>query len=234
LNILIAGAQGGVAQAIGKELYLRKHRVLSLSRTDAPDWSANHLRIDCSQPDCVQPLKNWLNQQTNTPEIVIQCAGILHNTSKMPEKALSQISSDWLHQSIDINLLSHIHLAQAIDPFVKRQKPIRWVSLSALVGSLTENELGGWYSYRISKAALNMFIRNLSIEWGRKSPNSIVTALHPGTTKTALSEPFQRNIAPEKLYAPQLTGRRLSNVIDNLSIAQHGRLLHWDGTIVPF
>ena len=152
----------------------------------------------------------------------------------MPEKALAQISAQWLHKSIDANLMSHIHLAQVFDKAITRHQPIHWVSLSALVGSISENQLGGWYSYRMSKAALNMFIRTLSIEWGRKSPNSVVVALHPGTTDTPLSKPFQKNIHPDKLYKPELTGKRLSDVIEGLSIEQHGKLLHWDRTVVPF
>lgn len=233
--ILISGAQSGVAQAIGKELKKRGHKLITISRSDSiPKWSDSHLQAECSHPSSVSSISSWLAESDKNLDIVIQCAGILHQLNQMPEKSLSQISSDWLHQSIDVNLLSHIHLAQAIDPLVKRHRPIRWVSLSALVGSISENRLGGWYSYRMSKAALNMFIRNLSIEWKRKSADSIVVALHPGTTKTQLSKPFQRNIPPDKLYESELTGKRLSNVIASLGIEQHGKLLHWNGTIVPF
>ena len=86
----------------------------------------------------------------------------------------------------------------------------------------------------MTKAALNMFIRNLDIEWRRKSPDSIVVALHPGTTDTKLSEPFQKGLAPDKLYQPELTGRRLVDVIEQLTPERSGQLLHWDGTIFPF
>lgn len=103
-----------------------------------------------------------------------------------------------------------------------------------MVGSISDNRLGGWYSYRMSKASLNMFIRNLAIEWGRKAPGSLVVAQHPGTTDTHLSQPFQAGIAEGKLYSVELTASRLITVMQGLTAQQHGALLHWDGSVIPF
>ena len=143
------------------------------------------------------------------------------------------MSQDWLQKSMMVNVMPHVHLAQAIAPNIK-QHPIKWLSLSAMVGSLSDNNLGGWYSYRMSKAALNMFIRNLSIEWQRKSPKNIVVAVHPGTTESELSAPFQKNIAKDKLYSQELTAQRISNFVESLSADQNGTLLHWDGSNIAF
>lgn len=234
MQILIAGANGGVAQALGNELAQRGHSLMSISRGDHPLWSQHHLCTDCSMEKSVSEVGQWLAEKQLEPVLVIQCAGLLHHDPHMPEKSLARISMDWLKQNMAVNLGTHIHLAQAIDPLIKRKKTVHWVSLSALVGSISENQLGGWYSYRMSKAALNMFIRNLSIEWGRRSPGSMAVALHPGTTDTELSVPFQKNIAAGKLYTPKLTGQRLADVLENLDEQQNGRLLHWDGSIVNF
>lgn len=117
---------------------------------------------------------------------------------------------------------------------LNRQRPVKWISLSAMVGSISDNRLGGWYSYRMSKASLNMFIRNLAIEWGRKAPGSLVVAQHPGTTDTHLSQPFQAGIAEGKLYSVELTASRLITVMQGLTAQQHGALLHWDGSVIPF
>ena len=103
-----------------------------------------------------------------------------------------------------------------------------------MVGSIEDNHLGGWYSYRISKAALNMFIRTLSIEWGRRSPASVVVAQHPGTTVSALSEPFAEGIPEGRIYSAEQTAERLIEVMRSLNQTHHGRLLHWDGRILPF
>lgn len=232
--ILIAGANGGVAQALGKEFSQRGHQLISISRSQMPAWSSNHLSTDCSLQTSIAEIKSWLADNDLQPELVVQCAGILHNQTQMPEKSISRISTDWLLHSMQANLCSHIHLAQAIDPLIKRDRPIKWVSLSALVGSISDNQLGGWHSYRMSKAALNMFVRNLSIEWTRRSTLSVIVALHPGTTDTPLSKPFQPSIAADKLYTPELTAKRLSEVMENLNQEQNGRLLHWDGSLVAF
>ena len=234
MRVLLAGASGGVAMAIARELSVRGHSLWAISRSEPKYAVEAYLRADLTSPESVEQVSDWLTNipQNEKIDCVINCVGLLHNSANMPEKSLKQISVDWLHQSLQVNLCSHIHLAQAVNPLVRRNSPIKWVSLSALVGSISQNELGGWYSYRMTKAALNMFIRNLDIEWRRKSPDSLIVALHPGTTKTPLSEPFQSNIAEGKLYETELTGRRLVEVIEKLGIEQSGKLLHWDGSLV--
>ena len=234
MRVLLAGASGGIASAIGSEMFARGHKVWAISRSEPEFETENYLKLDISNAASVERIKSWLVHEDVLPDCVIQCAGILHDQSHMPEKRLDQISADWLSKTMQVNLHSHVHLAQAINPLVKKLAPLKWVSLSALVGSISENELGGWYSYRMSKAALNMFIRTLDIEWRRKSPDSIIVALHPGTTNTQLSKPFQGNIAPGKLYDVDLTASRLTKVIESLSTEQSGCLLHWDGSIVPY
>lgn len=234
MRILLAGASSGVGSALATELNAHGHQIWTLGRSEPTFQPSGFLKTDTTNSECVAQIQSWLASTGLAPDCVIQCAGLLHNQNYMPEKRLNQISTDWIDKSMQVNLHTHIHLAQAINPLVRKSAPVKWVSLSALVGSISENELGGWYSYRMSKAALNMFIRNLDIEWRRKSPESIVVALHPGTTTTKLSEPFQGNIATGKLYSPELTSSRLSKVIENLNAEQSGRLLHWDGVPVPF
>jgi NAD(P)-dependent dehydrogenase (short-subunit alcohol dehydrogenase family) len=234
LNILIGAANGGIAKALGAELYSRGHQVSSLSRGLAPEWSVAHLKTDLSKDTAVDEIKQWVEGLDSKPGAVIQCAGILHGEDQMPEKTLMQISEKWLHENLSANLMTHVRLAQALNFLVSRRQPIQWVSLSAMVGSITDNQLGGWHSYRMSKAALNMFVRNLHIEWTRKSPESTVVALHPGTTDTNLSEPFQANINNGKLYSVNTTAERLADVIEKLSPEQSGTLLNWDGSALPF
>jgi NAD(P)-dependent dehydrogenase (short-subunit alcohol dehydrogenase family) len=235
MNILIAGASSAIAQALITELTDSGHRVYSISRSANIHHSLalnQHLTIDLSDASCLPTLRTFVQQAQ--PDVVFCCTGLLHDSEHMPEKTLSQINADWLHQSIDANILPHIHLAQAIAPLLTRSHSLKWISLSAMVGSIEDNHLGGWYSYRMSKAALNMFIKNLSIEWGRKSSNTIVVAQHPGTTKSHLSEPFQANISTDHLYSAELTAKRLIEVMQHLNPKQHGKLLHWDGSILPY
>lgn len=234
MNILLAAANSGVGNTLGAELVSRGHNLISISRADAPDWSNLHLMADLSVDDGIGAVERWLAENDVRPDTVIQCAGVLHRENNGPEKMLMQITEAWLQENISANLMAHIRLAQALNSLVSRRTPLKWVSLSAMVGSISDNQLGGWHSYRMSKAALNMFVRNLHIEWSRKSPDSVAVALHPGTTDTALSKPFQANIRDGKLYSAELTARRLADVVENLSPEQSGKLLHWDGSVIPF
>lgn len=234
MNILVAGANGGIGINLGKELSARGHQLSSLSRSISPEWSKHHLTLDCTTAIAVEKISDWLEQLPTLPDCVIQCAGILHNDSQRPEKALRDIDVGWLAESVRINLISHLQLAQAITPFVSRKHPVRWLSLSARVASMGDNYMGGWHSYRMSKAALNMLVRNISIEWARKSPQSIAIAVHPGTTESSLSAPFQKNIAADKLYSPELTAQRLADIAETLTPEMNGKLINWDGKHLPY
>jgi NAD(P)-dependent dehydrogenase (short-subunit alcohol dehydrogenase family) len=103
-----------------------------------------------------------------------------------------------------------------------------------MVGSIGDNHLGGWYGYRASKSALNQFIRTLSIECRSRFPHAAIVAIHPGTTDTDLSRPFQRNVQPEKLYTPGQTASRILDVLGQLDENQSGQFLNWDGRQIPW
>ena len=241
-NILIAGSGGTIAQALIAHWQNAGARVLTIGREDRnsrerdgsdPQCNHEHLQTDLVDAANIPSITAWLKSH-GLPDAVIVCSGILHTKERQPEKALKNITDDFLLHNMQINLLAHIHLAQAVAPLIKRNAQLKWMSLSAMVGSITDSQLGGWYSYRMSKAALNMFIKTLSIEWQRKAPGSIVVATHPGTTDSALSEPFQANIKEGRLYTPELTAERLSKVLEELSPEQNGHLLHWDGSVLAF
>jgi len=133
---------------------------------------------------------------------------------------------------IDVNVLTHVLLAQCLENHIVTKEEFKWVSLSAMVGSISDNYLGGWYSYRMTKAALNMFIRGLAIEWKRKNPNASVVAMHPGTTDSPMSSPFK--VRPDKLYSPDLSANRIVKVIDSLDPSRTGLFINWDGNLINF
>ena len=109
-----------------------------------------------------------------------------------------------------------------------------FAALSARVGSIEDNRLGGWYSYRASKAALNQILRTLAIETARTRPDAIVVGLHPGTVASDLSAPFRSPAARPAPFSPEDAARHLLGVLDRLSPAQTGRLYAWDGQPIPF
>jgi NAD(P)-dependent dehydrogenase (short-subunit alcohol dehydrogenase family) len=106
--------------------------------------------------------------------------------------------------------------------------------LSARVGSITDNRLGGWHSYRASKAALNMLVRNFAIELTARNPQAIAIAIHPGTVDTSLSKPFQRSLPDGCLFQPDQSATQILSVIDKLSAADSGSLFAWNGEQIPF
>ena len=112
--------------------------------------------------------------------------------------------------------------------------PFSFSSLSARVSSISDNKLGGWYSYRASKAAQNQFLKTLSIEWRRKYPLSVVTILHPGTCDTKLSKPFQSGVPKDKLFTPLQSSEYLVNIISEQKPSDSGKFLAWDSSIISW
>ena len=119
-------------------------------------------------------------------------------------------------------------------PVLSRNKNSIFAALSARVGSVSDNQLGGWYAYRASKSALNMIIKSASIEVARKNPKAIIVGLHPGTVDSNLSKPFQHSITNNKLFTPSIAASHLLGVLDNLTSEQTGKCFAWDGSeILP-
>jgi NAD(P)-dependent dehydrogenase (short-subunit alcohol dehydrogenase family) len=171
---------------------------------------------------------------TDRLNFVINCVGVLHDGNLQPEKGLRQINADRLLQYFQVNSISAILLAKHLLPLFKHDQPSVFATISAKVGSITDNGLGGWYGYRASKVALNMLMKTTAIEYRRSCPNNIVALLHPGTTATRLSEPFQRNVPPEKLFPPEKTVGYLLDVIAQLTPPDSGEFFGWNGDRLPW
>ena len=168
------------------------------------------------------------------PVLVINTAGLLHAGALQPEKRLSQVQRAGLEQSFAVNAYGPILLAQALDPLLPRDRPLHFASLSARVGSIGDNRLGGWYAYRAAKAAQNQLLRCLALEWRRRRPMACVSALHPGTTASALSQPFQGTVPPERLFPPERAARQLLAVLQRLGPEDSGGFWAWDGQPIPW
>ena len=165
---------------------------------------------------------------------MFNCSGRLHGPGLQPEKRLQQIDRSQLEQQFGINAMAPILLAKAIEPLLQRDQPFHFASLSARVGSIGDNRTGGWYGYRAAKAAQNQLLRCLSIEWTRRWPLATVSLLHPGTTDTDLSRPFQSFVAPEKLFSPERAARQLVKVLLQQTPEHSGAFLAWDGQSIDW
>ena len=168
------------------------------------------------------------------PTLVIVATGLLHAGEAGPEKALRELDPSWLAQVYAVNAIGPALVAKHFLPIMPKTGRIVFAALSARVGSISDNRLGGWHGYRASKAALNMMVRNLAIEERRRNDRSIVVTLHPGTVDTALSRPFQTNVQPGRLFNPERAALQLLDVIEELKVTDSGRLFDFEGAEVPF
>jgi NAD(P)-dependent dehydrogenase (short-subunit alcohol dehydrogenase family) len=169
-----------------------------------------------------------------SPTLVIVATGLLHAGEQGPEKALRELDAHWLAKLYAVNAIGPALVAKHFLPIMpKTGRPV-FAALSARVGSISDNRLGGWHGYRASKAALNMLVRNLAIEEGRRNPRAIVVALHPGTVDTALSRPFQGNVQPGRLFKPERAALQLLDVIEELRPPDSGKLFDFEGKEIPF
>lgn len=163
------------------------------------------------------------------PVLVIVATGLLHQGDRLPEKSYRELDPDWLAANLRINAIGPALIAKHILPIMPKQGRTVFAILSARIGSISDNRLGGWYGYRMAKAAANQLVRTLSIEDKRRNDRSIIVGLHPGTVDTALSKPFQANVRPGTLFTPDRAASQLLDVIDGLKAPDTGRLFDFEG-----
>lgn len=166
------------------------------------------------------------------PGLVFVATGVLHHGFE-PERSWRALERDHLLRDFLVNTVGPALVAKHFLPLLARDRRAIFAALSARVGSISDNRLGGWHSYRASKAALNMLIRNLAVEMGRTHPQAVIAGLHPGTVDTALSAPFQKGVKPDRLFAADHSAERLLAVLDGLTPGDSGGVFAWDGTRVP-
>ncbi|WP_404478226.1 SDR family NAD(P)-dependent oxidoreductase [Novosphingobium sp. BL-52-GroH] len=168
------------------------------------------------------------------PSLVIVATGLLHEGDRGPEKSLGDLDPQWLAKVHAVNAIGPVLVAKHFLPIMPRGGRAVFAALSARVGSIADNRLGGWYGYRASKAALNMMVRNLAIEEHRRNSRAIVVALHPGTVDTGLSGPFQGNVPPGRLFDRDRAALQLLDVIEGLKVTDSGGLFDFEGKEIPF
>jgi NAD(P)-dependent dehydrogenase (short-subunit alcohol dehydrogenase family) len=168
------------------------------------------------------------------PSLIIVATGLLHEGDHGPEKSLRDLDPAWLAKVHAVNAIGPALVAKHFLPLMPRAGRSVFAMLSARIGSIADNRLGGWHGYRASKAALNMLMRNLAIEEQRRNDRAIVVALHPGTVDTALSRPFQANVAAGKLFDTERAALQLLDVIEALKPHDSGKVFDFEGSEIPF
>jgi NAD(P)-dependent dehydrogenase (short-subunit alcohol dehydrogenase family) len=165
---------------------------------------------------------------------LINCAGLLHGDDWGPEKRLEDVDPERLAAVFEVNAFGPLVVTRHFLELLRHDERAIVANVSARVGSIGDNRRGGWYAYRASKAAQNMFTRTLALELARRASNIVCLALHPGTVDTDLSRPFQRNVPPEQLFEPSRAAEQLLRVMDDCSSESTGRFFAWDGQEIPW
>jgi NAD(P)-dependent dehydrogenase (short-subunit alcohol dehydrogenase family) len=228
-HALVVGT-GGIGRALLQALpgHAPSLRLWSAGRRDAD------LRVDLADPASLQQLGLIAKEQLTPLRLVICAAGLLHGPDLQPEKRLSQVDPVALQKSFAVNAWGPLLLAQALEGALPRDAPSHFASLSARVGSIGDNRLGGWYAYRGAKAAQNQLLRTLALEWRRRLPMACVTLLHPGTTATELSAPFRASVPSDRLFSPERAASHLLEVLERQNAETSGAFLAWDGQPIPW
>ncbi|OLU28516.1 SDR family NAD(P)-dependent oxidoreductase [Pseudomonas sp. PA27(2017)] len=240
-RVLIAGASRGIGLALCTALLARDDvtELWAVARQASTSAELAKLaerygqrlkRIDCDarNEQSLEALASDVRRECDHLHLVISTLGILHQDGAKAEKALSQLSLASLQATFATNTFAPILLLKHLFPLMRKQ-PTTFAALSARVGSIGDNRLGGWYSYRASKAALNQLLHTASIELKRLNPASTVLAIHPGTTDTQLSEPFQANVPEQQLFEPTFSAERILEVIGAHGPDDSGTFWAWDG-----
>ncbi|OLQ86353.1 short chain dehydrogenase [Vibrio panuliri] len=234
MKILIFGGSGGIGLAIIKQLLTQgDNHVVATYHAHCPAYQ--HPQLEWQALDITNEAQLLsLSATVGSLDWVINCVGVLHDSSHQPEKNLKSIDRDWFLTSIETNALPTLLIAKHFGANLKPSLFAKLAVVSARVGSISDNKLGGWYSYRSSKAALNMLIKGISIEWRRLLPQACVLALHPGTTDTQLSAPFQANVAAGKLFSPEYVADCFIKLIEQSTPEDSGIFLAYDGSVIAW
>jgi NAD(P)-dependent dehydrogenase (short-subunit alcohol dehydrogenase family) len=213
-------ATASALQALARE-HPQRLRVLALDVTREADFA---MAVDTVQ------------RETDRLHLLLNVAGLLHEGggSMKPERRVEELNVEHLLKSYAVNALGTALAAKHFLALLTHTQSAVFASLSARVGSITDNHLGGWYGYRAAKAAQNQFSRTFAIEAARRAPRLVVAALHPGTVDTELSRPFSQSVAPQKLLTVAQSVAALLAVINTLTPAQTGRFWAWDGSEIAW
>jgi NAD(P)-dependent dehydrogenase (short-subunit alcohol dehydrogenase family) len=233
MRALVVGASGGLGAALIARLTadprFKQVTAWSRSASDATNASVTTRRIDLRDEATIEAAARDLAEV----DLVILATGLLHDGDLKPEKTWRSLDAAAMMRAFEINTIGPALVAKHVLPLVPRDRRAVFAALSARVGSISDNRMGGWYSYRASKAALNQIIRCLSIELTAKRPQAICVGLHPGTVDTGLSRPFQTHVAEGKLFTADQSATHLLTVIDQLTPDQSGRVFDWAGQEIP-
>ncbi len=237
-NVAIVGASGGIGLALVELLAADEgvRSIHAISRSSVPLRAGNvhgH-QLDLNDEASIEAAA--VAASSDDPlDLVVVASGILHRGDELqPEKSMRELNAKSLNDVLSINTIGPALVAKHFLPRLRHHGKTVFVALSARVGSIGDNRLGGWTSYRVSKAALNMLVRTFAIEHARRFPESIVVSLHPGTVATPLSRPYTSRVDASRLFSPADAAAKIVGVVDRLEPEMTGGFFAYDGSWIEF
>ncbi len=242
MHVAVIGAQGAIGQAMVQHWLQQPDVTMVYGFARKVPLAIQHPKLyaqpmDILEEDSIAAALHSLPEGVQFERVVVT-TGLLHGSlphgeSLMPEKRLKDLNREALLHLYAVNAIGPMLVAKYLLPYLPRDKKAVFAVLSARVGSISDNQLGGWYGYRAAKAGLNMLLKTFAIEAARTHKHLVVAGLHPGTVDTPLSAPFHRNVAVETVFSPARSARYLLEVMECLAPAQTGRVWDYAGQEVP-
>lgn len=236
-NALILGAKSGIGSAFINNIESRYDNVniIATSRKFIKDENnIKYVKLDTTKENSWQKLCKFLDKENRFFDLIINATGILHDFTNniKPEKSISEINIHQFFKNIEINAFGAALALKYLNKYFLSDKKAIFASLSARLGSIEDNNIGGWISYRSSKSAHNMIIKTASIEFSRTKKNLCLVGLHPGTVDTNLSKPFIKSV--RKVFTPNFSSNKMLDVIEVLEAKDTGNLFDYNGIKIPF
>jgi NAD(P)-dependent dehydrogenase (short-subunit alcohol dehydrogenase family) len=231
----VFGAGGGIGRALCEALAARGcERIYAGSRAGDGPEIAGVLPFAFDLTDEASIAAAAARMKDAPPDWVIVATGVLTlNDGTGPERTYKRLDAGTMAEVFALNTIGPALIAKHCLPLMPRGQQSTFAALSARVGSISDNRLGGWHSYRASKAALNMLLKNLAIELARTHPEAVVAGLHPGTVDSALSRPFQAGLPEGQLTSPGDAAAALLAVLARIGPADSGKVFDFRGAEVP-
>ncbi|XP_072989011.1 uncharacterized protein [Typha latifolia] len=252
---MVQGASRGIGLEFVRQLLKRSEEGHVIATCRNPDKAKdllelknnyverlNILPLDVTEEGTIEAAATSIREIYGSLNLLINTSGILSIPDLLqPETTLNKVQKSSLLLTYEVNAIGPILVIKHMWPFLKMggasgtEREVAVVAnLSARVGSIGDNSLGGWHSYRASKAALNQLTKTISVEFARKKDPISCVLLHPGTVATDLSRPFQRNVPEGKLFTREFSVQKLLNIIDNIKKGDNGKFFAWDGQQIPW
>lgn len=240
---VVQGATRGIGLAVTELLLARGERVVATGRNPETSEGLTALRdaypkalslvpLDLAQEASIQKAVSRIKAIGEPLQLLFNISGVLHGPNMDPEKKLEEFRLSSFRTAMATHVEGPMLLIQQLLSCFPRNDRSVIANMSARVGSISDNRLGGWYSYRMSKAAQNMATKGLSLELGRRKPALACIALHPGTVDTNLSKPFQRSA--KHIFDAREAATNLLRIIDSVTSEDTGKFFAWDGSQIPW